>query len=223
MTGYFEQELSGLREDLIKMGRTVELNVELATDALNLGRVDLAEAAIARDRDINAMENDITDRAILLIATRQPVAGDLRFLTACLRLASELERIGDQAANLGRRAQDISGLDWPWPPPDTLKLMITEVRVMLEAVLNALVQGDPYLSRTVMERDDQVDELYRKIRRDVVDDMAADGRKVPWGLEIISVAYYLERMGDHATNLAEEVIYMVMGRNIRHRPEAANF
>ena len=220
MTGYFDQELSGLREDLIKMGRTVELNVGLAAEALIQGRGDLAEEAIGRDREVNAMENDITDRAILLIATRQPVAGDLRFLTAGLRLATEMERIGDQAANLGRRAKDLSALAWPWPPPEDLVRMIAEVRGMLESALDALVTGDARLSRTVLERDDLVDGLYRQIRREVISAMSGDGRKVPWGLEVINASAHLERLGDHATNLVEEVIFMVMGRNIRHQLEA---
>lgn len=220
MNGFFENELSGLRRKLIRMGREVELNVAEAAGALLTGDAARGELVVARDRDINDLENSITDQAILLIATRQPVAGDLRFLTACLRLATELERIGDQAANLGRRTRELVALSDPRPLPDELKVMSREARAMLEAALDALTKSDPALARSVLERDDRVDELYRLIRADIIKVMAEDGGRVAWGLEVINAASNLERLGDHATNLAEEVIFVVRGRNVRHQPEA---
>ena len=220
MKGFFETELTALRKDLIRMGWIVELNVAEAAEALTLGDLTRAEQVIAKDREINDLENTVTEQAILLLATRQPVAGDLRFLTACLRLAMELERIGDQAANLGRRTRELSNGMAIWPLPEDMKSMCLEVRGMLEAALNALTKGDPALARSVLERDDRVDDLYRRVRAEIMHVMALDGLRVPWGLEIINAAANLERLGDHATNLAEEVIFMVRGQNVRHSFQA---
>ncbi|UQZ90326.1 phosphate transport system regulatory protein PhoU [Deltaproteobacteria bacterium Smac51] len=219
--GFFEKELSGLKRDLIQMSRTVELNVYEAARALLEARGELAVTVIKRDNLVNAMENAINDRAILLLATRQPVAGDLRFLTACLRLAAELERVGDQAANLSRRALALGEMENPWPLPEKMKEMIAAARGMLELALDSLARDDPSLSKTVLTLDDQVDGLYRAIRAEAIDVMKSDGEKVAWGLELINAASNLERLGDHATNLAEEVIFMVRGLNVRHLPETA--
>jgi len=217
--GFFENELAGLRTDVIRMGRAAELQVEQAAGALIEGRAALASEVIQKDREINDMENVITDRAILMIATRQPVARDLRFLTSCLRLATEMERVGDQASNIGRRALELINCDCSQPLPEKIKQMIMEVRSMLEKSLNALAKDDDVLSKEVLEQDDRVDNLNREIREEIMALMSADGKKVPWGLTIINAASNLERLGDHATNLAEEVIFMVRGHNVRHQPE----
>ena len=215
-TVFFDKELCRLRETLAQMGGAVERMLDTALAALRSGDVDLADQTIALDKGINDQENRIINKTILLIATNQPVAGDLRFLAASLRMASELERIGDLAANLARRAKTLAEVAPRTPLPDDVDELADMARHMLGLALNAFADRDQNKAGDVLALDDGVDDLNRQVRRRLVEEIAADGSRVHWGLEIINTAAHLERLGDHATNLAEEVIYIYSGHNVRH-------
>lgn len=218
--GSFIEELKKLRESLVTMGYEVVDMLSEAVKALNGGDEDLARVVIARDKSINAMENDIVDRAINLIATNQPVAGDLRFLASSLRLATELERMGDLGSNISRRTLGLGELARNGSIgeafPENIKIMCVKTLDMLKKSQEAFVNRDPILADEVLGLDDEIDELNRSVRKDVLDTVYQDGRKAAWGLEIINTANHFERLGDHATNLAEETIYMARGKNVRH-------
>jgi phosphate transport system protein len=218
--GTFVSELAGLRENLETMGRDVRTMLEESVKALVTGDEDAAKAVILMDRAINAMENKIVDRAINLIATNQPVAGDLRFLASSLRLATELERVGDLGSNLARRTLGLGELARSGaaadPFPERLATMSQKTMAMLDLALSSFDERDPAKADKVLDLDDEIDELNREIKNQVMETVYQDGRKVAWGLEIINTAAHLERLGDHATNLAEETIYMARGKNVRH-------
>ncbi len=221
-TAFFDKELRRLRESLAQMGGAVERMLDTALAALRSGDVELADRAIKLDKEINEYDNRITDKTILLIATNQPVAGDLRFLASSLKMTGELERIGDLSANLARRAKGLVAADAKAPLPDDLDELATLAQGMFRGALDAFANRNADRARAVLEQDDLVDDLNRQIRRDMVEQIAQHGPLVHWGLEIISTAIHLERLGDHATNLAEEVIYIHSGRNVRHgAPPAA--
>jgi phosphate transport system protein len=218
--GSLVDELKKLRESLITMGYEVADMLGVAVKALADGDEEQARVVIARDKTINAMENNIVDKAINLIAANQPVAGDLRFLAASLRLATELERMGDLGSNLARRTLGLASLAREGAQADPFPENITTMRVktveMLNQSVKAFVDRDTELASKVLGLDDEIDDLNRKVKADVLEAVFNDGRKVAWGLEIINTAAHFERLGDHATNLAEETIYIVKGKNVRH-------
>jgi len=215
-TSFFDKELARLRESLIQMGEAVEKMLDNALAALRTGDVELAEKTVQMDKVINDFDNRITNKTILLIATNQPVAGDLRFLAASLRLAGDLERIGDLSANVARRVKGLAAVKHLVALPDDLDELAILAREILSKAVNAFAQKDVEAARAVLEMDNELDHLNRRIRREMVDQIALDGPKIFWGLELIYAAAHLERLGDHATNLAEDVIYIYSGRNVRH-------
>ena len=215
-TAFFDNELCRLRESLTQMGGAVERMLDTALSALRSGDLALADQAIFLDKEINAFDNRITNKTILLIATNQPVAGDLRFLAASLKMAGELERIGDLSANLARRAKGLAAADARAALPEDLDELIIMARNMLSYALDSFANRNVDKARQVLEMDDIVDDLNRQVRQLMVEAVAKDGPLIHWGLEVINTAAHLERLGDHATNLAEEVIYINSGRNVRH-------
>jgi phosphate transport system protein len=218
--GTFVQELESLRLSLVYMGAGVLKTVKEASQAVLTGDAEKAKAVIKGDKDINAQENQIVDRAIRLIATNQPVAGDLRFLAASLRLATELERIGDLGSNLARRTLGLIDLATEGAvmgaPPGELAPMTQEALTMLGEAMEAFREGDAERAEKVLAMDDIIDDYNSKIRKMVLALIYDNGRLAAWGLEIINTSAHLERLGDHATNLAEEVIYVTRGQNVRH-------
>jgi phosphate transport system protein len=218
--GSFVQELGKLKESLDVMGEEVAGMLGQAVKALAEGDEDLARVVIARDKSINAMENNIVDKAINLIATNQPVAGDLRFLASSLRVATELERMGDLGSNLARRTLGLASLARDGatsdPFPGNISTMLEKTLAMVRLAVRTYAERDSDSANVVLGLDDEIDDLNRKVRADVLAAVSDDGRKVYWGLEIINTASHFERLGDHATNLAEETIYMVKGKNVRH-------
>ncbi|MDR1044708.1 MAG: phosphate signaling complex protein PhoU [Candidatus Adiutrix sp.] len=215
-TAFFDKELYRLRETLAQMGGAVERMLDSALEALRANDAAAADQTILLDKAINDYDNRITNKAILLIATNQPVAGDLRFLAAALRLAAELERIGDLSANLCRRTRALASVGVPAPFPEELDELAVLARRMFGGALDALANRNPARAREILALDDRADELNRRIRQNMIEEIARDGPKIRWGLEIIYTAAHLERLADHATNLSEEVIYIYSGRNVRH-------
>lgn len=215
-TTFFDKEILRLREALAQMGGAVEQMLDAALTALHTGDADLAEKTVQMDRAINDYDNRLTTKTILLIATNQPVATDLRFLAASLKIIGELERIGDLSANVARRVKGAAAAEVKDSPPAELGELAVLARAMLSDALGSFSDRNLDQAQAILERDAQLDELNRGIRRDIVARIARNGPLIHWGLEVISMAANLERLADHVTNLAEEVIYIYSGRNVRH-------
>ncbi|MDR1164840.1 MAG: phosphate signaling complex protein PhoU [Deltaproteobacteria bacterium] len=220
IVGKFEIELDKLSKQVKEMGVSVLKMLKGAGEALLALDDAKATEVIKSDKTVNDLENVIVNRAITLIATNQPVAKDLRFLASSLRLAIELERIGDLGSNLARRAQDIILLEKDGEPteplPADIPLMVKKALSMLEMALYSLEHGDTATAEEVFQIDDVLDDLNKTIRAEALSVIKKDGHKAAWGYEVITIASHLERLADHATNLAEETVYMAKGLNIRH-------
>jgi phosphate transport system protein len=219
--GIFVRELEKVKNYLIEMGQDVLKMLEGTCTVITTMDVDKAKEIIHFDTTINELENRVVNKAIDLIALNQPVAGDLRFLASSLRLATELERIGDLTGNVSKRILDIHHLTLDnkkvLPLPDKVPQMTQKVLVMLQKALHSFKESDWEAANTVMDLDDEVDELNYSIRRDILNIIENDGTAAAWGFEVISLANHLERLADHTTNLAEETIYMAKGFNVRHQ------
>lgn len=211
----YEQELRKLREQVLRMGAKVEEIIGGSIKALLERDSPLATRMIAFDRKINQMEVDIDELCLLVLARRQPVASDLRFITMALKLVTDLERIGDLGVNISERVIELNEEPQLKPYVD-IPRMAEEVQAMLRESLDAFVAGDPERAQAVIERDNNVDAFYSQIFRELLTYMMEDTRNVYRATRLQSIAKYLERIGDHATNLAEMVVFMVKGKDIRH-------
>jgi phosphate transport system protein len=210
----FHRELENLKGRLLELSQMAETAIHQSVAAfLNEDR-DLARQIIAGDKAINDLEEAIDAECIRLIALFQPVAIDLRQLMAVDHIIAELERIGDSATNI---AEEVLALEYPQPVHRQLPQMAHDVMEMLRQSLQAFLNRDTGLARQVCKADNQVDELDRDIIHDLIQAMIADHATVPGGQSQINIVRNLERVGDHATNIAEQVVYMVEGESIRHR------
>ncbi len=198
----YEQELRKLREQILLMGAKVEESITGSIRALTERDTTLAERMIAFDRNINQMEVDIDGLCLQVLARRQPVASDLRFITRALKLVTDLERIGDLGVNMCERVIELNQ-EPPLKPYVDLPRMAEDVQGML-------------LAQRVIERDVNIDAYYQQIFRELLTYMMEDPRNIHRATRLQSIAKYLERIGDHATNLAEMVVFMVKGKDIRH-------
>ena len=212
----FHWELAVLKDDLLKLAQLAQEAMERSLTALLQGDRDLARQVIGGDAAVNDLEESIDAECIRLIALFQPVAIDLRQLIAVDHIIAELERIGDSATNI---AEEVLALE-PWPSLPVhrdLLQMAREVQEMLSQSLQSFMNRDPQLARQVCRADDEVDALDRAIIQDLLHDMAGNPETIPAGQSQINIVRNLERVGDHATNIAEQVVYMVEGESIRHR------
>ena len=212
---HFEEELQALKNRLLTMGALVEERVHQAVRALIDRRLDEAEAVIAADKEVNDLQIDIDDRCLKLLATQTPLAVDLRLITAAMKINADLERIGDQAVNI---AENVIKL-LPQPP---LKPLIDIPRMaelaqqMTRDALDAFVKKDPVLARDVLRRDDEVDNLKDQVFRELLTYMMADPGTIQRALSLILISRNIERIADHATNIAEDVIFLVEAKDVRH-------
>jgi len=211
----FHQELEEVREDLANMAGMVELSIHHAMTALVNCDAQAAREVIDGDRRIDLLENEIDQRCIALLATQQPVAVDLRFLASTIKVCSFLERMGDQSVNLAWRARVLSEI-CPDEVPPKLHEMARIAREMTGQCLDAFLREDCDLAYSVLKRDDDLDRLCREFLEESIEHMAAEQRVIRRGVEFILASRHLERIGDGATNVAEEVVYLVEGRVIRH-------
>ncbi len=211
----FHRELHLLKDKLLELARLAEAAMEQSVTAFLNRDSDLARRVIKGDAAINALEETIDGECVRLIALFQPVAMDLRQLMAVDHIIGELERIGDSAVNIADEALILS----KWPPGVHLELpqMAQEVQEMLRLSLRAFMTQDPHLARQVCKADMEVDSLDYAIIQDLLSFMAADREAIMACQSQINVVSNLERVGDHATNIAEQVVYMVEGESIRHR------
>jgi phosphate transport system protein len=215
MERHFEIDLSELREKVLWMASLAERAVHQAVHAVLEGKEELAENVLKEEPAINELQIEIDDRVVHLLALHQLMAADLRFVLAVSRINNDLERIADQAVNIAQNAQRILRHPRVKPYVD-LPRMSELAEGMVRDSLNALVKRDVELARSVLLLDDQVDQLRDQIFRELISYMMGDSSVVFQAFELILVAKNLERVADHATNIAEDVIYMVAGHDVRH-------
>ncbi len=215
MERHFEHELDELKERLLWMGSLAERAVHQAAFAVLHADESLGKAVLAEENAVNEMQIEIDERVTQLLALHQPMASDLRFLLAVTRINADLERIGDQAVNMAESALRILRHPQVKPYID-LPRMSDLAESMVRDSLNALVRKDVELAKSVLARDDQVDQSRDQIFRELLTYMMENSSVVFPAFELILVAKNLERIGDHATNIAEDVIYIVAGRDVRH-------
>jgi len=211
----FEADLKEIRQRLLVMGATIEEQVSRAMRALASRNSALAEEVKAGDREVNRMEVEIDELCRRTLALRQPAASDLRLITTALKIVTDLERIGDEAVNIAERALDlnqVAPLAGTVDHPRLSDLAQEQVR----AALDAFVTADAAAAEAVLRADDQLDDLFVRIFNQLLGFMMEDSRTIRRATALVSVSKYLERMGDHAVNVAEMVIYMVRGTDVRH-------
>jgi phosphate transport system protein len=214
----FERELKGLRERLLGMGGLAERMIRSAVAGLVSRDEGLVEMVIAHEEEMDRLCIEIDDRCFTLLALRQPMASDLRFLVAGIKINSDLERIGDQALSIALRVRRL--LRGPRvEPPEDIPRMSGLAEAMVHRSLEAFLRGDAELARAVIEADDEVDALRDQVFRGLLSRMSADAGAIPAALDLILVSRNLERIADHATNIAEDVIYIVRGEDVRERGE----
>ena len=211
----FEAELRELRAHSLAMGARCERSVQLALDAFWASTTDAIAEVEALDRQIDSDEMQIDALVLRILALRQPVAYDLRFLTAALKLVTDLERIGDEAVNIAERAKEGHGIAKDKVEP-VLKKMSEKAQQMVRDALDSFVQGDVKIAEKVLASDDEIDKGYGEVLNTMMDFMAKHTQDIPAAVRVMKVAKYIERIADHATNIAEEVIFMVRGEDVRH-------
>jgi phosphate transport system protein len=211
----FEADLKELRRKLLVMGATIEEQVQHAMQALTGRDSALAQAVRDGDREVNRMEVEIDELCRRTLALRQPAASDLRLITTALKIVTDLERIGDEAVNLAERALELNQV-----PPLALAVDLPRLSSLaqeqVQAALDAFVTSDARAAEAVLKADDQLDDLFVRIFNQLLGYMMEDSRAIRRATALVSVSKYLERMGDHAVNVAEMVIYMVRGTDVRH-------
>jgi phosphate transport system protein len=211
----YELELKELRDKLLGMGGKVEAAIAASVRAITERDADLARRVKASDVEVNRLEVDIDSSCRRLLALRQPAASDLRFITTALKIVTDLERMGDLAVNIAERAIDLAQAPALMPLHD-LSSMADAVEGQLKKALDAFVERDPAKAEEVMKGDDLVDALYLKLFNQLLQLMMEESRAIRRATALMFTAKHLERFGDHAINLAEMVIYMVRGTDVRH-------
>ncbi|TWJ18270.1 phosphate signaling complex protein PhoU [Geobacter argillaceus] len=211
----FDTELNEIRQRLLEMGGKVEVMINDSLKALVERDSDLAERVIASDHEINRLEMEIDERCLEVLARRQPAARDLRFITLALKIVTDLERIGDQCRNIGKRTLELNE-EPPLKPYIDMPRMAQWSGVMVKEALDAFVQGDDQLAYKVCRDDQFVDDLNDQIQRELLTFMIADPTSISRAMKINQISKCLERIADHATNVAEMVIFMIKGKDIRH-------
>jgi phosphate transport system protein len=213
----FDNELEAIRARVLRMGGLVEQQITQAMEALSEGDCDLAERVNAQDHEVNAMEVGIDEDCTRIIARRQPAAGDLRLIVAVIKTITDLERIGDEAAKIARMARVVHGTDRLYRPRIIELRHASDIGIqMLRKSLDSFARLDANSAAQVLREDLLVDDAFRGILRQLITFMMEDPRTISASLEILFAAKALERIGDHAKNMAEYVIYLVKGKDVRH-------
>lgn len=212
---HFDEELRQLHHKLLEMGGLVEKQIASATEALVQRDDNLARATIARDGTVNRLDVEIDDLCLRLLALHQPAARDLRLITTALKITTDMERIGDMAVNICERALELNQ-EPPLKPFIDIPRMVEIALGMLRECLNAFVNEDVELALKVCRDDDQIDGITHQVFRELLSYMIEDPHTISRGIRLMFVAKYIERIADHATNIAEMVVFMVRGKSIRH-------
>lgn len=211
----YAAHLKNLRETLLRMFGYVDEMLDEATRAVAEGNPDLAARVIERDAQVDRLESEADERCILILARWHPMASDLRFVTLALKMVTDLERIGDLAVNIAERVPELNVGTQPWNW-DGATEMAKVCRAMLKTATEALIERDITKAQSVMGQDDQLDALYRNMFKAVFAGMQEHPEFIELGIHSLSIAKWLERAGDHITNLGEQVIFLVNGEDVRH-------
>jgi phosphate transport system protein len=217
MQRHFHDELNLVKQKLLKMSSLVEDMVAQSVGSLVDRDAHLAEETIAWDAKVDGLEVEIDEDCIKLLALHQPAAGDLRFITTAMKITSDLERMADQAVNISERALELNEEPQLKPYID-IPIMSQLAQKMLRDSLDAFVRKDVPLARQVIDADNRVDGLKNQIFRELLTFMMEDPRTIPRAIRLVLVSRHLERIADHTTNIAEMVVYLAEGKDIRHAP-----
>ena len=216
MTRHIERQIDQLKERILHVGTLVEEAISKSITALINRDANLAQRVMASDEEIDRMEVEVEEECLKILALYQPVAADLRFVVAVLKINNDLERMGDLAKNIAKRVSQLAA-GRPCPLPPEIRTMAMQTQEMVKQSLDAVVNADPALARQVREEDDAVDAARQKIRKRVMQTLQEGTDDVESLLRMNSVSKHIERIADMATNVAEDVIYMVEGEIVRHR------
>jgi phosphate transport system protein len=215
---HFHDELSELKVALLNMSGEAQAALASSVEAVLQRDADKARDVIAGDREIDQLELDVEETVIRLLATQQPMARDLRFLTAAMKISNDLERVGDHAVNIAQSAERLMAARPIVPEPELLE-MARQARTMLADALDAFVRGDAQAGRAICRRDDSVDSLHQSMFRILLTHMMEDPHIIGTAMELFLVSRNLERVADLATNIAEDVVFLVEGKTIKHHAE----
>jgi phosphate transport system protein len=218
MTRFFDEELDLLKQTLLRMAGKAEAMIHKSVQALVQRDMSLSDEIPQNEDEVNRMQLEIDDRAFKLLALRQPMAHDLRLIIAAMKISNDLERIADQAVNIQDNTKVLLQFPLLKPLIDIPK-MAEIATAMLRDSLDAFVDSDAPKAREVVTRDDEVDGLKNQVFRELLTYMISDPRTIQVALQLILVARHLERIADHATNIAEDVVYLVEAKDIRHHAE----
>jgi phosphate transport system protein len=215
---HFHEELAKLKSRLLEMSALAEELVETAVDALLTRDLSKTDAVILGDRELDAIEIEMDDACLQLLALQQPMARDLRLITSAMKISNDLERVGDHAVNIAQAVRHL--VDYPtFTPPPAIEEMARLAGEMLSDALDHFVRSDALAAREVCRRDDRVDAMHDSILRTLLTHMMEDPRRIGPAMSMILVSKNLERIADLATNVAEEVVFLVEGRTIKHHAE----
>jgi phosphate transport system protein len=212
---HFQDELDDLKSTLVGMAGLAEEQVRKSVKALFERSIEQADEVCANDDRIDALEMQVDEMAIRLLALQQPMARDLRFITTAMRVSNDLERVGDHAVNIARDVKYLTDAP-PFPVLPEIEEMVRLSTDMLADALDAFVRGDIQRAQEIIERDDRVDELHENNFRILLTHMMEDPRKITAGMDLLLISGNLERIADLATNICEDVIYLVQGRSVKH-------
>ena len=218
MERHFHHQLEDFKEALLRMAALVESQIANAVKALVERDSALCDRVIEGDHPINSMEIEIDERCISLLALQQPFARDLRFIATAMKINLDLERMGDIAVNIAKRAKRLNDLPVVKPLID-IPRMATLAQLMAKESLDAFVRRDEALARSVCARDDRVDNLQDQIFRELLTYMMEDPQTIPQALQLIFISRHIERIADHATNIAESVVFISQGKVIKHHAD----
>jgi phosphate transport system protein len=221
MSLHFAREIDRIKSQILALGGQVEECVRHAVQSLFEKNAELAEKVIKGDREIDYQEVEVEESCLKLLALYQPVAVDLRFIVSVLKINNDLERIGDLGVNIARRTLFLSGEGADYAVPDQLPQMAAKTRLMLRDSLDSLVKHDALLARRVLANDQEIDALNREVFEVVRKRLEAGATNVAVEMHLHSAARFLERLADHTTNIAEDVIYLIEGVIIRHAAKKA--
>ena len=218
MERHFERELEDLQEEVLLMGGRAEAIVLKSVESLKQRNELLAHQVFADDKVLDRMEIDIEERCVQLLALQQPLARDLRLITSALKISNDLERVGDHAVNIAGCTKELAGKAPVRPLADLPELAEKSVGMLRDAI-DSFVRGDPEAARRLVLRDDEVDALHRKLFAELISRMIADPQQVERSMTLVLVGRNLERIGDLATNVAEEVVFIAEARIIKHHAD----
>jgi phosphate transport system protein len=216
---HFHDQLADLKQRLLDMSDLAASLLDMSVDALLARDGSIAEAVIAGDRAVDALEIEIEDKAVGLLALQQPMARDLRFVIGAIKVSNDLERVGDHAVNIAQSVARLTAVSTVVPPDPQIAEMSRRARRMLHDSITAFIRADGGLGREVCRADDIVDALHNSVFRVLVTHMMEDARTITPSLELFLVSRNLERVADLATNIGEDAVFLAEGKQIKHRAE----